>query len=134
MDQLAPSNVRPISVNEYPLPLKPIANDIQGDAARRPSRPGLEIIACSSDAGVSIEISHRRRHCAEHRIEITLTNRENEFPAEAPRRRKTLFSLRGDGGARLSVCPLSEFQLAACGGAAILYGVYARVRNVQARG
>lgn len=28
MDQLVPSNGRPINVNEYPLPLKPIANDI----------------------------------------------------------------------------------------------------------
>lgn len=36
MDQLALSNGRPISVNEYPLPLKPIANDIRRVTQRRP--------------------------------------------------------------------------------------------------
>jgi len=55
MDQLVPSNGRPINVNEYPLSLKPIANDIRSMTQRRP-------------AGLS------------YRIEITITSRENEFP------------------------------------------------------
>lgn len=41
MDQLVPSNGRPINVNEYPLSLKPIANDIH----RVTALPGWIIVA-----------------------------------------------------------------------------------------
>lgn len=66
MDQLVPSNGRPINVNEYPLSLKPIANDIRWVTQRRPA--GLSLPASQ----VPIEIPRR--------IEITITSRENEFP------------------------------------------------------
>lgn len=116
MDQLVLSNGRPINVNEYPLSLKPIANDIRRVTQRRPA--GLSLPASL----VPIEISHR--------IEITITSRENEFPSTVARYRQKHFPpLRGDGRCRLSVCPLSEFQLA-------VYTIaidewYAWVQNVQ---
>lgn len=74
MDQLVPSNGRPISVNEHPLPIKPIANDIRRDAAGRPS-PGDYPVALRPGLDRNIASLARLR-----RIEITLTNRENEFP------------------------------------------------------
>lgn len=99
MDQLVPSNGRPINVNEYPLSLKPIANDIRRVTQRRPA--GLSLPASQ----VPIEIPRS--------IEITITSRENEISTDSSRTTptKTLSSLRSDGRPPLIGLPIIRISI-----------------------
>lgn len=69
MDQLVPSNGRPISVNEYPSPLKPIANDIQGDT----TSASWIIIALQPNP-------RQRYHAISRSTTIILTDHKSDFP------------------------------------------------------